>query len=179
VKFKPLGDYSDSDSESELETDKKFTYPPPQRPWVPKGLGSSPSLSDVTLYDTDDEVIKDKPGLKRISEIENYSDVEGEDITSSNASPLGRVRSRREEPGWTPAFLQRGTDSTSHGKGTTSSPPPGAVPMTPSLIRAIDRIAVAQTKAYRAAVPLSPQPTETREEWRGFWERVQQKAAES
>ena len=61
--------------------------------------------------------------------------------------------------------------------------PPGAVPMTPSLIRAIDRIAIAQGEAYgyNSPPPLSPPPLrrgEALEDWERFWGRVHQKAHE-
>ncbi|KIJ54753.1 hypothetical protein M422DRAFT_24657 [Sphaerobolus stellatus SS14] len=178
VKFKPIGEYSDSDTESESELDKKpapspFAYPLPQRPWLNRNLTSSPTLSGVTVYGSDDELPeKSKRGFKRISEVENYSDLEGEDITTSaKNSPLKRAKSHREEPGWKPGFLARNSDPI-QTSSTAPQPPPGAVPMTPSLIRAISRIAIAQKEAYTPGMPALPPPPvqseETKEEWKGF-----------
>ena len=82
-----------------------------------------------------------------------YSDVE-EDVTAAYA----RIQpsSARDEPGWKPEFLRRaasGTSGSSHSsrKGKRPervTPPPGAVPMTPSLVNALGRIAKAQAQAY-------------------------------
>jgi len=180
VKFKPLGDYSDSDSDSDADLDKKTPLAAPQRPWLPKGFSSSPSLDGATLYGSDDEL--DKAVSKRVSEVENYSDLEGEDITSSQNAPLKRGKSHRDQPGWKPGFLSRPSDASELTAVSSTPPPPGAVPMTPSLIKAIDRIAVAQSEAYKvASPPLSPTISSQgpKTEWIGFWDRVQKKAAEA
>ncbi|KAF8585723.1 hypothetical protein K439DRAFT_1660132 [Ramaria rubella] len=194
VKFQPLDGYSDSDSDSEPEwgrQDALQSYSLPQKPWIKKEFVSSTTLSGVTLYDSDDDNSKEKTDNKRVSttkaaSIENYSDSEGEDITTPHSTPLKRSpssKSHRDEPGWKPDFLLRhDSESTTNNSSVTavSHNPPGAVPMTPSLIRAIDRIAVAQGEAYgcTSPPPLSPPlpRAESEERWRGFWDRVHQTA---
>lgn len=82
-----------------------------------------------------------------------YSDVE-EDVTSAYA--YIRPQLARDEPGWKPEFLKRAASgasvaSASSQRGKKSeklNPPPGAVPMTPSLVNALGRIAQAQAQAY-------------------------------
>lgn len=82
-----------------------------------------------------------------------YSDVE-EDVTSAYA--YIRPQRARGEPGWKPEFLKRAASgasvaSASSQRGKKSeklNPPPGAVPMTPSLVNALGRIAQAQAQAY-------------------------------
>lgn len=82
-----------------------------------------------------------------------YSDVE-EDVTNAYASI--RPQLARDEPGWKPEFLKRAASgaslaSSSSQRGKKSeklNPPPGAVPMTPSLVNALGRIAQAQAQAY-------------------------------
>jgi len=185
VKFQPLGDYSDSDSESESERNIPLrAYLPPQKPWV-----SSTSFSGATLYGSDDGKEQRNHGIRvstpRATSLENYSDSEGEDITTPHSTPLKRSKSYRDEPGWKPEFLSR-HDKESESQTDTSSAtavsniPPGAVPLTPSLIRAIDRIGIAQGEAYRHTTPppLSPglPRGEGEENWRRFWDRVQEKA---
>jgi hypothetical protein len=199
IKFQPLGGYSDSDSDSDsdMDTDRKFPLRenlPPQKPWVSSLAVSSASLSGATLYGSDDETGIGRPGNKRVRSpqkvsLENYSDSEGEDITTPQATPVKRSKSHRDEPGWKPDFLSRREhDSESPPTVTSSSTavshiPAGAVPMTTSLIRAIDRIAIAQSEAYTysSPPPLSPPPLPRRdpdENWRHFWARVHKKAHE-
>lgn len=94
-----------------------------------------------------------------------YSDFDEDDVTSAAA-----MQRNRDVPGRSPDFLRRYSET--GGSSTTSqrtavekpspaissvSAPEGAVPMTPSLIKAIDRIAVAQQAGYSAAgKPLRP-----------------------
>jgi len=186
VKFQPLGGYSDSDSDSEPEWSKKDparAFSPPQKPWLQKQFVSSTTLSGATLYGSDDEGDreKEKSGGKRtkVASLENYSDSEGEDITTPHSTPLKRQKSRRDEPGWKPEFLARHpSESPTNASSVTavSSGVRGAVPMTPSLIRAIDRIAVAQGEAYGHISPPPLPRAESEQKWRGFWDRVQEKA---
>lgn len=188
VKFRPLGDYSDSDSgsDSDREWERKpvpLTYPVLAKPWLKDERSSTP-LSGATLYDSDDDIDKHKPSLKSILVPQNYSDTDGEDITTPHSTPLKRVKSHRDEPGWKPDFLKRYSTSPQPSSQSAESrqSPAGAVPMTPSLIRAIDRIAVAQNEAYSGLPPLSPPPLlhpEFEQKYRGFWERVQQKASDT
>ncbi|GJJ15619.1 hypothetical protein Clacol_009897 [Clathrus columnatus] len=140
VKFRPLGDYSDSESESESEFKSvkttSVTVPelrsPPPRPWLSDP--TSPSLSGPTLYGSDDELDNLDLSKKNQVDLESYSDSET-DIADTRLTSLNGVRSHRDEPGWKPVTSP-----------IASLPPPGAVPMTPSLIRAIDRIAIAQSE---------------------------------
>lgn len=84
-----------------------------------------------------------------------YSDVE-EDVT--NAYAYIRPQVARDEPGWKPEFLKRAASGASVASSSSrrgkkpeislASPPPGAVPMTPSLVNALGRIAQAQAEAY-------------------------------
>ncbi|KAF8507525.1 hypothetical protein BU17DRAFT_71148 [Hysterangium stoloniferum] len=187
VKFRPLGNYSDSDgSDSDTEWEHKpvpLAYPVPARPWLKDERSSTP-LSGLTLYGSDDDTDKHKPMRKSVTIPEEYSDTDGEDITTPHSTPLKRVKSHRDEPGWKPDFLKRYSTSPQPSSNSAESrqSPAGAVPMTPSLIRAIDRIAVAQTEAYSGLPPLSPPPllhAESEQKYRGFWERVQKKASET
>lgn len=84
-----------------------------------------------------------------------YSDVE-EDVTTAYASRDNQ--DGYDTPGWKPEFLRRALHA--DGLGAMTSPrtagngmaspasPTGAVPMTPSLINALGRIAKAQADAY-------------------------------
>lgn len=201
VEFRPLGDYSDSDSDSGSEFSKKTSagtldmvpelLPPPSRPWL--SHPTSPSLSGPTLYDSDDEIDKSDLSKKIKVNLESYSD--SEDITDTHLTAFKRLQLHRDEPGWKPGFLlnQTPTPTTPISNAqfpVAFTPPPGAVPMTPSLIRAIDRIAVAQSQAYPSAVPsfsipVAPAsipreiPREHDDKWRGFWKHVQHKSAQS
>lgn len=82
-----------------------------------------------------------------------YSDVE-EDVT--NAYAYIRPQRARGEPGWKPEFLKRAASGASVASASSQrrkkseklNPPPGAVPMTPSLVNALGRIAQAQAQAY-------------------------------
>ncbi|KAL5482662.1 hypothetical protein ACEPAI_9256 [Sanghuangporus weigelae] len=81
-----------------------------------------------------------------------YSDVE-EDVTTAYAESGNR--DRYDTPDWKPEFLRRalhadGAGAVAHQKtaGNAVASPSGAVPMTPSLITALGRIAKAQTDAY-------------------------------
>jgi hypothetical protein len=107
-----------------------------------------------------------------------YSDLE-EDVTNAHAGE----REHRDSPNWKPPFL-------AHQASSTASPaqPVGAVPMTPSLIRAVDRIAAAQAQAYGPSAS-SDSPATTpgtqgdsvlarKQRWEAFWGDVTAKVAE-
>ncbi|KAI0306654.1 hypothetical protein B0F90DRAFT_1691928 [Multifurca ochricompacta] len=86
-----------------------------------------------------------------------YSDYE--DVTK--AQP--HTAEQRDSPGWKPPPVA----------------PVGAVPMTPSLIRAVDRIAAAQSQAYGSPAPTDSSHTSTRKQrWETFWRDVTDKIAE-
>ena len=136
-----------------------------------------------------------------------YSDIEEEDVTTvlKKANASANIRG---SPGWKPPFIAR---SQSQASGMTDAatlappassrtptlPPPGTVPLTPSLMYAIDRIAVAQSEAYGSqnGLPMSfPQPKlngmlaptlpstpsaaseGSGEQWDSFWRDVTAKA---
>jgi hypothetical protein len=173
--------------------------------------GSLRKIRDVDI-DVEKELAKVKMGLGAHHNGNlDYSDFEEDDVTSA------AIRKNRDSPGWSPDFLRRHQDS--GGTSTTSqrtvveypSPvlpstptPEGAVPMTLSLIKAIDRIAVAQRAAFGATGKLgfprskssdsagvrglpraqvySPSPFSGGEQdksagWDAFWRDVQEKAA--
>ena len=107
-----------------------------------------------------------------------YSDYE-EDVTSAQTE----AREHRDLPDWRPPFLTRHASNASK-----PAQPVGAVPMTPSLIRAVDRIAAAQAQAYSSS-PGSDSLVTTcnvqeegasarKQRWEAFWHDVTAKVAE-
>lgn len=108
-----------------------------------------------------------------------YSDYE-EDVTNVQTE----AREDRDSPDWKPPFLAR------HDP-TVADPaqPVGAVPMTPSLIRAVDRIAAAQAQAYGSSAGSDPSTANPdmqgesvlarKQRWEAFWRDVTAKVAES
>jgi hypothetical protein len=109
-----------------------------------------------------------------------YSDYE-EDVTNAQT----QTGEYRDSPGWKPPFLAR------HDSNTANTEPPiGAVPMpmTPSLIRAVDRIAAAQAQSYgspsgpdtSAASPEADRESVLvrKQRWEAFWRDVTAKASE-
>lgn len=58
---------------------------------------------------------------------------------------------------------------------TSSKPPSGAVPVTPSLIKALDRVSKAQSEAYLGT---HNTPASGGDEWGAFWKAVRAKAKE-
>ena len=107
-----------------------------------------------------------------------YSDYE-EDVTNAQTE----AREHRNSPDWKPPFLTRHASNASK-----PAQPVGAVPMTPSLIRAVDRIAAAQAQAYGSS-PGSDSSVAThavqgegasakKQRWEAFWRDVTAKVAE-
>jgi len=106
----------------------------------------------------------------------DYSDYE-EDVTNA------QTHTDRNSPGWEPQGFAR------HGSNVVNSASSvGAVPMTPSLIRAVDRIAAAQAQAYETS---SGPDSSTggreadaesvvvrKQRWETFWRDVTAKASE-
>jgi hypothetical protein len=157
----------DSDSgEDELKTPLGFG-----KPWLEHKRSSSP-LVFVGYAELSREVGNDIDVEKELAQVktglgahEEYSDFEEDDITSAAAVKQKRDR---DTSGWSPDFLRRHRES--GGSSTTSQrtavdysvvssapAPEGAVPITPSLIKAIDRITVAQQAVFGAAgVPPRP-----------------------
>jgi len=108
-----------------------------------------------------------------------YSDYEEDAINFKT-----QTTDRRNSPGWKPPFLVR------NGSNTASTAESIAVvPMTPSLIRAVDRIEAAKTQAYGSPTPVDSSATtpdahtaETgparKQRWEAFWHDVTSKAGE-
>jgi len=188
VKF---GVVNPDDSSSDDDDDPLSTLPP--RP-----ARRTSTLSSVTLTNGSNTGSRGFPSIKEDQEnvasaklaalrgkgggdgAPEYSDYE-EDVTDVQAQTGERDR---DSPSWRPPFLTR------HDSNTVS-PPVGAVPMTPSLIRAVDRIAAAQAQAYgpsatadsdsSAAAPgvRAENGVATKQRWEAFWRDVTTKAAES
>lgn len=152
----------------------------PSRPWLHSP--TSPSLSGPTLYGSDDKLDKLRPSKNYNISIDYDSD--SQDITDTHRIALP---SHRDEPGWKPGFLK-------NQEPTAPAPAPvpvfGAVPMTPSLLRAIDRIRVAQSEVYPSAVRSSSSPTlstspprevprEHDNKWQTFWNKVHHQSSQT
>ncbi|KAI9510258.1 hypothetical protein F5148DRAFT_1181046 [Russula earlei] len=100
-----------------------------------------------------------------------------EDVTNARM----QTGEPRDSPGWRLQFLTR--------HDSKIVPPVGRVPMTPSLIHAVDRIAAAQAQAYRsspgsewessAATPdgQTESVLARKQRWEAFWRDVTAKAA--
>ncbi|KAJ7489469.1 hypothetical protein FB451DRAFT_1024640 [Mycena latifolia] len=201
VKFRPVG--HDGLSSDEDEEDDPFrspqrspTSPKLQRPWLRQKMSmasTTPTLVDDASakgkdIDFDKEMERVRGAKKRNadSEAPEYSDYE-EDVTS-----MGAAKDASKDKDWSPGFMQRHRSaanavSSSASQRTavssnTKSPPLGAVPATPSLIKALDRIAVAQKDAFSPGAPADGMPNATpREEYKGarwddFWKEVRDKA---
>ena len=211
VKFRPshTGDLS-SDSDSDGDNIKlRAPLGSPTtvhlRPWlVRRPSSSSRSTGTTTLFGDDswgpqiggavNPVVVENEEAKLLAmpkvmynagdtEVPEYSDHE-EDVTAEVQIP-------RNDPAWSPPFFLRhhvsqSRRSTEGSKGpeATGTLPPGAVPVTPSLINALDRIAVAQGQAYGSFLEdgLPEKLVERRLEGRGwdlFWKDVNNKARQS
>jgi len=107
-----------------------------------------------------------------------YSDYE-EDVTNAQTE----ARESRDSTDWKPPFLTRHASNASK-----PAQPIGAVPMTPSLIRAMDRIAAAQAQAYESSPGSDPSmvtcdvqgegASARKQRWEAFWRDVTAKVAE-
>jgi hypothetical protein len=175
--FQPLNlkDKDGNSSSSDDSSDEEYGGGPGQRyiprPWAKRKDTQATSLSGVTLADSasvkgkakgkygDDDKDLEKGELV-------YSDGESVAPSISGAARKGA----RDAPGWTPEFIKRhslsGKQGTNDGsvemrqskqtsnsnRSQTTSPPPGAVPMTPSLMKALDRVSQAQAEAYGGIV---------------------------
>ncbi|KAH9180468.1 hypothetical protein EDB89DRAFT_1900357 [Lactarius sanguifluus] len=110
-----------------------------------------------------------------------YSDHE-EDVINSKTE----TTDHRNSPGWKPPFIVR------NGSNTASTAEPvAAVPMTPSLIRAVDRIEAAKVQAYGSPTPVDSTAAATtpdtdtagtsparKQRWEAFWHDVTSKAGQ-
>jgi len=129
-------------------------------------------------------------------EMPEYSDLE-EDVTEVRKGSNGDRDSLR---GWSPGFLRTHQHASTTSSRTVVSSPHllslGAVPATPSLIKALDRVAVAHLAAFGSDARQSgPQPSKSDnprstdglpmmvndgeykgDQWAGFWKDVRDKA---
>jgi len=183
-------DSSSSSSDSD-EASKRIP-----RPWAVK-RSSSAALSGTTAHSDTSSRVKGKKRRSGGGGIpEDYSD--GESVRGV----LQDKRASREGTGWKPGFFARHTSATAgdvergflplsrkpssgvrsfaggHDQTNAGSPPPsappGSVPVTPSLINALDRVALAQTQAYGQS---APQPEQAPNKGSHFWAEVEDKAA--
>ncbi|EPQ54720.1 hypothetical protein GLOTRDRAFT_111384 [Gloeophyllum trabeum ATCC 11539] len=211
IKFRPLAvDELSSDSEDDSYDLKKKPLEPPRPTGFVLKKTASVGSGTTAVEELDMEKEKKRIGksLTVRNDIPEYSDYE-EDVTVSAAKERLQREEERHSPGWSPEFIRRASlnSSSSRSKGSVSSsqatavgrnelvPPPGAVPMTPSLIKAVDRIAAAQQAVYGAGgsasltsthvlpgdgadevLPSSPADKGVR--WDAFWRDVKAKAAQ-
>ncbi|THH04121.1 hypothetical protein EW145_g5756 [Phellinidium pouzarii] len=84
----------------------------------------------------------------------DYSDIE-EDVTATYARPSDSPS--RDAPGWKPEFIKRAASSSSSSSSSAQKckamkaargSPSGAVPMTPSIFNAVERLVQAQAEAF-------------------------------
>ena len=195
-----------------LQQDRTLADPPPQ-PTLPPARRLSSSATTLVEqrkttgpvayplaldYEKETEAVKDKlwRGAGGVDGEVEYSDYEGDAPSAKDRSGNSFTADGER---WSPAFLVR-HQSTSTQKpllGLPTAQIPGAVPVpaTPSLIKALDRIAVAQKDAFGmtggvAVTDLRSQPvsqlTEEAEptanqmksasRWEDFWREVRVKA---
>lgn len=190
-KFKTLaakGAHYSSDSSSS-SSDSETDIP---RPWA-KRSSSRGSLSGATLAGShNDSKSGKRKGKSKGVDTEYY---DGESIAQGNANSTNR-----DAPGWVPGFIKRHSSSKAQDLETgsveldikavrkdlnlddsptspaSSKPPSGAVPITPSLIKALDRVSKAQSEAYTSAQ--TPPTSGGGYEWGAFWQAVGAKAKE-
>lgn len=204
---------SNLDSDSDSNDTKGPLGLMSERPRLAKGpssvgfLASSKKAESIDSIDVEKELAKMKDTLGSKYASLDYSDFEEDDVTSA-------ATKSRDVPGWSPDFLRRHKES--EGSSTTSQrtaidvtippafssdPPEGAVPVTSSLIKALDRLALAQQAAFGTPKLLRPglPPTKSSEvaavsglpkpqfpvadvqdhpgaQWDSFWKDVKVKA---
>lgn len=144
VNFGTGVDSDSSDSEPDT-TDPKGTSPKPQRPWL---NAHTSSASSTTLAESDSALSANNPKRKIAfaHDLPDYSDSDGELGVPVKPLPL--------ESGdkWQPGFLKKHSATKTVPETTnalSAAPPNGAVEMTPSLFKALDRVAVAQQSAHQ------------------------------
>ncbi|KAK7050406.1 hypothetical protein R3P38DRAFT_2864492 [Favolaschia claudopus] len=189
VKFRPIGEdggLTSSDEEDDPLSPLSPTKAP--RPWLKQKM-SMASTNDTLV---DDDSARDPLDFEREmgrikkktkwgkDEAPEYSDFE-EDVVTAAKDPNNKDKE------WSPGFMKRHLSSTASQRtavnpSSNKSPPLGAVPATPSLIKALDRIAVAQKDAFgdkpRDGMPAPGSPKEEYKAggWGDFWKDVQVKA---
>lgn len=227
VKFRPLSHddafSSDDDNDDQTKVDDALSLPPPQRHLSTRTTSSRTlasgfdsrtvskakdlfSLSSEATLEADSQREKRRvTGTERTFDdgpIPEYSDGEGEDVTA--ASTIRRGSSGRSLP-----FTTRHRNSNADVlplvpmvPGQRPYPPipsTGAVPMTASLMHALDRVAVAQKDALintnniePAGLPVAtnlspvlpkynttgPSGARVGQSWDPFWKDVTEKASE-
>jgi hypothetical protein len=203
-KFRPLRDGELSSDTSGDEDDDDWKKPPPNRPWLKQRPSMSSTTTTPTLVgdDKDSKSGKDIPAdvdyekdIKKLSETKNRRISAGlgdgevpeySDFEDDPKSPKHRHRRDGKGKEWSPGFMKNqrsdGSQATTAVDSLPSSPPLGAVPATPSLIKALDRIAVAQKDAFGSSSGLPPTreaKEETDAKWDDFWSGVKSKTREN
>ncbi|KAJ7040825.1 hypothetical protein C8F04DRAFT_1082291 [Mycena alexandri] len=198
VKFQPVnGEDGLSSDDDDDELPLSPTGAKVQRPWLRQKMSvasTTPTLVDDASakgrdldFDKEMQRVRGAKGRNFDSEAPEYSDYE-EDLTSLANKDLSR-----KDKEWSPGFLKRhrdganavsstGSQRTAVSSSNTKAAPLGAVPATPSLIKALDRIAIAQKDAFSSADGMPEAgPDAPREEYKGahwgdFWKEVRDKA---
>lgn len=206
VKFRPLGEDELLTSSDEDSDGNDGLTTPPRRPWLTQkasAASSTPTLvgdgakggGEEIDYEKEIKMLKSRnvgAGLGD-GEVPEYSDYE-EDVTSSKP---------HQGDDWSPGFMKRHRSANAASavsssesqrtavNATPGTPPLGAVPATPSLIKALDRVALAQQAAFASATPNSrpggndglPRVDEKEEQfgakavrWDHFWNEVREKS---
>ena len=186
VKFGAI-DFSDLSSDD--EDDPLSSPPPPAR-------RASTRSSSATLTNGSNEgsrriIIGNESSekvaiAKRVAlEAKDATAPEYSDYEEGTMNSRTQTADRRNSPGWKPPFFVRNGSNTAD-----TAAPIAAVPMTPSLIRAVDRIEAAKAQAYGPPTPVdSPAVTtpdahtteigsERKQRWEVFWHDVTSKAGE-
>ena len=180
VKF---GAVDPNDLSSDDEDDPLSSPPPPARRTSTRS--GSATLTDGSIEGSQ-RISLGKEGLEKVAAAKRvaleandasapeYSDYEEDAIISQTH--------HRNSPGWKPPFLVRtGSNVASTGA------PVVAVPMTPSLIRAVDRIEAAKAQAYSSPTPVytsgsapeihtAENGSARKQRWEAFWHDVTSKA---
>ncbi|KAI0288194.1 hypothetical protein BC826DRAFT_1107896 [Russula brevipes] len=138
------------DDLSSDDEDDPLSAPPP----LPRRISTLSSVTLTNVYGTGSRGTSTKGDREQVAFAKRaalrgnddsapaYSDYE-EDVT--NAQTL--TEEHRDSPDWKPPFLARHASNAAN-----PAAPVGAVPITPSLIRAVNRIAAAQAQAYGSSV---------------------------
>lgn len=205
VKFRPTDGDASSDSEDELIDSKKSR---PWLRQMSSSTSSNATLVDESFskaklkaleteelnYEKEIKQLRGKVKGMGEGEIPEYSDYES-DIATPKTPPRSPKTSSKE---WSPGFLKRhstsfNSTSTSSGRRTSdtstvvestksasqSQQPLQPVPATPSLIKALDRLALAQKEAYGGKDGLPSLAEEGQgQKWDSFWKEVIEKTSD-
>jgi hypothetical protein len=198
VKFRPLSEATVGALSSDEDDDSAPFFPTVLRRQDTNRTLASATKTLTNGFDVEFDYDKERAVLFRAKKgslagsetdaVPEYSDYE-EDVTASTGK-------KRGAPGWTPPFMERKqsslADSSTLAPVLSNDIPPGAVPLTPSLIHAIDRIAAAQSDAFTSrsrdglplavgsCTPLTPSANDDSkgEHWDIFWRDVTTKAGQ-